>query len=155
MEIHCKILKCKDSRNYRELRLESLKLYPESFGSGYETQSKLPKLFFERLIEDESEECVMIGAFSGEELVGLCGLIPVEQTGSLEVVQMYVSSNFRGKSIGKMLLSKAKSVLLSRSESKLELMVYSSNFVALKSYDSFGFNRVADNGNEIVMTFEP
>jgi len=68
---------------------------------------------------------------------------------------MYVSSNVRGKSIGKMLLSKAKSVLLSRSEIKLELTVYSNNYVALKSYDSFGFNRVADSGNEIVMTFEP
>lgn len=153
--MHCKILKRQDSLKYRELRLESLKMHAELFGSDHETQSKLPKLFFERMIEDENENYVMIGAFSGQDLIGLCGLIPRDKKNSLEIVQMYVTSNARGKSTGQRLLSKAGSVLLNCSANTLELTVYSSNYVAIKSYESFGFNRVVDNGNEIIMTFQP
>lgn len=155
MEVQCKILKAKDSLKYRELRLDSLRLYPEAFGSDYETQSQLPKLFFERMIEDESEEYVMIGAFDDGVIVGLCGLIPLKHIGSLEVVQMYVSSHARGKSIGQALLSKAKSILVARNEQKLELTVYSNNASAIKAYESFGFTQVASKDDEIVMNFKP
>ena len=51
MEVRCKVLKSEDSLKYREVRLESLRLHPECFGSGYEAQSKMPKLYFEGLIE--------------------------------------------------------------------------------------------------------
>ena len=51
MEVRCKVLKSEDSLKYREVRLESLSLHPECFGSGYEAQSKMPKLYFEGLIE--------------------------------------------------------------------------------------------------------
>lgn len=40
MEVYCRVLEAEDSRAYRELRLESLKLHPECFGSGYEKQVK-------------------------------------------------------------------------------------------------------------------
>ncbi len=58
MDVHCKILESKDSLKYRALRLESLRLHPECFGSGYEAQSKMPKLYFEGLIESASQESV-------------------------------------------------------------------------------------------------
>jgi hypothetical protein len=35
------------AKQYRELRLESLKLYPEFFGSSFEEQNKLPELRLE------------------------------------------------------------------------------------------------------------
>ncbi|HGS4649909.1 TPA: GNAT family N-acetyltransferase, partial [Vibrio cholerae] len=75
MDVYCKILKPQDSQKYRELRLESLRLYPEAFGSDYKTQSQLPKLFFEQMIEKESNDHIMLGAFYNNELVGLCGLL--------------------------------------------------------------------------------
>ncbi|EGQ7962725.1 GNAT family N-acetyltransferase [Vibrio parahaemolyticus] len=154
MEVYCKILKPQDSLKYRELRLESLRLYPEAFGSDYKTQSQLPKLFFEQMIEKESNDHIMLGAFYNNELVGLCGLISLEQSHSLEIVQMYVSPNARGKSIGQTLLTKAKSVLQDRNEDRLELTVYSGNFAAIKSYKKFGFIRVASQAKEIVMHFK-
>lgn len=154
MEVYCKILKPQDSLKYRELRLESLRLYPEAFGSDYKTQSQLQKLFFEQMIEKESNDHIMLGAFYNKELVGLCGLISLEQSNSFELVQMYVSPNVRGKSIGQTLLTKAKSVLQERNEDRLELTVYSGNLAAIKSYEKFGFIRVASQPKEIVMHFK-
>ncbi len=155
MEVCCKILSSKDSHMYRDLRLESLKLSPESFGSSYEEQSQLPKLFFEKLIEEQCETHVMIGAFENGQLVGLCGLIPTDSGDSLEVVQMYVSASARGKSVGQQLLSKACSILSSRLEGKLELTVYVNNDAAIASYEKFGFKQASKTDQEIVMNFEP
>ena len=103
MDVDCKIVASKDSLKYRAVRLESLKLHPECFGSGYETQSQLPTLYFEGLIESGNQESVMIGAFVGEDLVGLCGLTPAGGN-ALEIIQMYVSARFRGQAIGSKML---------------------------------------------------
>ncbi|WP_252374635.1 GNAT family N-acetyltransferase [Vibrio parahaemolyticus] len=96
----------------------------------------------------------MLGAFYNKKLVGLCGLISLEQTQSFELVQMYVSPNARGKSIGQTLLTKAKSVLQDRNEDRLELTVYSGNLAAIKSYEKFGFVSVVSQPKEIVMHFK-
>ncbi|XAG63371.1 GNAT family N-acetyltransferase [bacterium 19MO04SH03] len=64
------------------------------------------------------------------------------------------SSNVRGKSIGQTLLTKAKSVLQDRNGDRLELTVYSGNLAAIKSYEKFGFIRVASQLKEIVMHFK-
>jgi phosphoribosylglycinamide formyltransferase-1 len=154
MTVYCKVLEPKDSQQYREVRLASLKLHPESFGSGYEAQCKLPKLYFEALIEDESQESVMIGAFYGDTLVGLCGLTPVKEADTLEVIQMYVSPVFRKKAVGHQLLSTAKSILYARPEKRLILTVYPSNHAAIHVYKKFGFNRLKENKDKIVMAFD-
>jgi hypothetical protein len=52
MNISYRKLAPDESKQYREIRLESLRLHPESFDSGYEEQSKLPKLKFEKAIEE-------------------------------------------------------------------------------------------------------
>lgn len=154
MEIHCKILAPQDNKQYRAVRLESLRKHPECFGSGYEAQCKLPKLYFEDLIERASQESVMIGAFADEALIGLCGLTPAEETGALEVIQMYVAQAYRGKAVGQQLLFMAKSILNNRAESKLVLTVFSDNHAAIRVYERFGFQRVGVAGNEILMAFE-
>ncbi len=154
MEVRCKVLKSGDSLQYRAVRLESLRLHPECFGSGYEAQSKMPKLYFEGLIENNSQESVMIGAFSGDKLIGLCGLTPNGES-SLEIIQMFVFSDYRGNGVGLKLLNEAKSILSRRPESNLKLTVFSDNVAAIKSYEKSGFTRVSSIENELVMTFEP
>ncbi|WP_255554518.1 GNAT family N-acetyltransferase [Moritella sp. 24] len=96
MNVYYKMLKGGDSIAYRALRLESLKLHPECFGSGYEEQSQLSQLYFEKLIEQKSTKGIMLGAFNGRELIGLCGLIPSTST-AIEIIQMYVAKKARGK----------------------------------------------------------
>ncbi|WP_273992429.1 GNAT family N-acetyltransferase [Vibrio parahaemolyticus] len=154
MEFRCKVLKSEDSLKYREVRLESLRLHPDCFGSGYEVQSKMPKLYFEGLIENNSQESVMIGAFTGDNLIGLCGLTPSGE-GSLEIIQMFVFSDFRGRGVGLKLLNEAKSILSHRPERNLKLTVFSDNVAAIKAYEKSGFTHVNSLENELVMTFEP
>ncbi|WP_435249360.1 GNAT family N-acetyltransferase [Vibrio sp. nBUS_14] len=154
MDVDCKVVTSKDSLKYRAVRLESLKLHPECFGSGHEAQSQLPTLYFEGLIESDTQESVMIGAYAGEDLVGLCGLTPVEGS-ALEIIQMYVSARFRGQAIGSKMLAKANTILEPRSEKELRLTVFASNIAAIKVYQDFGFETKTTDGNELVMIFQP
>jgi ribosomal protein S18 acetylase RimI-like enzyme len=96
-----------DSKIYRETRLESLKLYPDNFGSNYEEQKALPKLAFEQFIEQQVPDKFIVGAFAQEKLVGLCGFfsdfdkIKMKQG---QIIQMYVKPEFQGNKIGLNLL---------------------------------------------------
>lgn len=95
-----------DSKVYREIRLESLKAYPESFGSTFEEQRMLPKLMFERALEEPEDDRFVVGAFDGTKLIGICGFLPFatddfsefEHAGTL--IQMYVKHTYQGKKIG-------------------------------------------------------
>jgi ribosomal protein S18 acetylase RimI-like enzyme len=106
MSVTYRVLAPGDAKQYREIRLESLKLHPESFGTGYEEQSKLSKLMFEKAIEEPVDDRFVIGAFDNRELVGICGFLPfvthndLDLSDSGEIIQMYVKSMYRGKRIG-------------------------------------------------------
>ena len=152
MEIYCRVLEAEDSRAYRELRLESLKLHPECFGSGYEKQAKLPQLYFEKRIEEESKNSIMLGAFIDRELIGLCGLMPATST-QVEIIQMYVVNKHRGRGIAFKLLDLAKSYLKHFNSNSLILTVYQANLSAIKTYQNAGFNIVNSQNNEIEMAF--
>ena len=65
----------------------------------------------------------MIGAFAGDKLIGLCGLTPNGES-TLEIIQMFVFSEFRGHGLGLKLLNEAKSILSRRSETNLQLTVF-------------------------------
>ena len=134
-----------DSTQYREIRLESLKAHPESFGSTFEEQNKLPKLMFEKAIEQPVDDRFVIGAFDQNALIGICGFIPfVPNNDDLSdvgtIIQMYVRSAYRGKKIG---LSLTKAVLheafkLSSIE-QIVLDVKEGNKPAFRVYEQAGF----------------
>lgn len=155
MDVNYRVLGKGDSLQYRALRLDSLKLHPECFGAGYEAQCKLPKLYFEKLIESNSQESVMIGALVNNDLVGLCGLTPTKDGRSLEVIQMYVSSKYRGMSLAQKMLSYAKYHLENREENTLILTVYNDNNAAIKVYEKSGFKLTDKYENELVMVYQP
>ena len=95
MEIAYRRLDRADAAQYRAIRLESMKAHPESFGSGYEQQSKLPKLMFEKALEQPMDDRFLIGAFDQHELIGICGFVPLasfqpELAGVGEIIQVYV-----------------------------------------------------------------
>ena len=147
-----RVLEVDDSLKYRNLRLESLKLHPECFGSDYETQSQLPKLYFERLIEEGSKESAMLGAFMGTELVGICGLTP-SGINQVEVIQMYVVEKFRGQCIAQSLLEFGKSYLEKLNCNSMILTVYEENQQAFKLYQKVGFNIINTEKNKVNMLF--
>jgi len=135
-----------DSKQYRAIRLESLKAHPESFGSGYEAQSKLPKLKFERVLEDPDDDGFLIGAFDQVQLVGICGFLPfipgeeydLEHTGVL--IQVYVRAAYNGRKIGLNLVNAtlAEAFKLPQIDQVL-LEVKEGNMSAIRVYEQAGF----------------
>ena len=95
-----------DSIAYREMRLESLKLHPISFGTTYEEQKKLPKLRFQKTLEDPRSTKFLIGAFDQGDLIGICGFVPFLLDENIQlnkvgtIVQMYVKASHRGQKVG-------------------------------------------------------
>lgn len=106
MTITYRKLAADDAQRYREIRLESLKLHPESFGASFEEQRQMPHLMFEQALKAPIDDRFVIGAFDRQRLVGICGFIPFVQEDPLEmkgtgvIIQMYVKSAYRGRKIG-------------------------------------------------------
>ena len=158
MDIKYRALNPEASLQYRHIRLESLKLHPDCFGSKYLEQVNLQTLYFERLIEEGCENNVMLGAFYESKLVGLCG-ITIQSSETAEITQMYVEFNYRGNSIGVNLLSLAKQYASTRFKvATLNLTVYADNESAISAYKKSGFkideSMLDLDENEHYMEFE-
>lgn len=131
-----------ESLEYRSIRLEALSLYPEYFCSDYDQQNRIEKLHFERLIEIQSEQGKIIGAFKSANLIGICGLSVENQfkSNAVEIVQMYVQSEFQGFGIGNGLIQAVIHVARELySVDQIILEVMNNNDVAIKSYLASGF----------------
>lgn len=143
MNISFRKLEAKDSKLYREIRLEALREYPEYFGSSYEEQCALEKLYFERLLEEKYQNAFMFGAFYDDKLIGICGLTTdrVSIPNSGEIIQMYVKRGFQGKKIGYQLLDEI--IKFTKKQNKLSsiiLGVKKSNTIAHYLYSNMGFS---------------
>jgi ribosomal-protein-alanine N-acetyltransferase len=161
MSISFRKLAASDSARYREIRLESLKAHPESFGSSFETQSKLPKLMFEQAMEQPVDDRFVIGAFDGEVLIGICGFLPfgpddfLEMANTGTIIQMYVRSAYRGRKIG---LGLVQTVLAEAFKNpdmeKVVLGVKEGNLSAIRVYEQAGFRTYQAGGREAEMQEE-
>jgi len=146
MKITYRKLSAADSKLYREIRLESLKSHPESFGSSYEEQKQLPKLKFESVLERPVNESFIVGAFDGETLVGICGFIPFipsDEHGFQNagvIIQVYVKSFYSGRKIG---LNLVKAVIDEAFKlpdiEQIILEVAEGNISAIRVYEQAGF----------------
>lgn len=154
MEIVYRRLIAEDAAQYRAIRLESIKAHPESFGSGYETQSKLPKLMFEEALERPYDDRFLIGAFAGEELIGICGFIPFDSnnkdmTHTGEIIQVYVRPAYSGRKVGLSLVSKVVDEAFElRDIGQIVLGVKEDNISANRVYEQAGFVTAVETGNK-------
>lgn len=154
MKISYRKLAAADSRQYRDIRLESLKLHPESFGSSFEEQSKLPKLMFEKALEQPVDDRFVMGAFDHQALIGICGFIPfVRDNDDLRntgvIIQMVVRPAYRGRKIG---LGLIKAVLQEAFKlsgiDQVVLAVVKGNLRAIRVYEQAGFETYNLAGRE-------
>ncbi|MFM2486796.1 GNAT family N-acetyltransferase [Celerinatantimonas yamalensis] len=99
-----------------------------------------------------SVQNMMLGAFSDQQLIGLCGLISFEHH-QVKLVQMYVKSSHQGQSVGKKLLNMAKQCLKQLDADTLCLGVYPHNTSALSLYEKQGFTQVGHGNGEIMMRY--
>jgi RimJ/RimL family protein N-acetyltransferase len=102
--MECLILLPKDSKKYRNIRLESLLVFPDSFCSTFETESTRGKLFFQKNIEDKSENNFVVGCFEKGNLIGICSFYILPETTDIgELVQLYVKIEYQRKGIARQL----------------------------------------------------
>lgn len=135
-----------DSAQYREIRLESLKAHPKSFGSTFEEQKKLPKLMFEKAIEQPYDERFVVGAFDEKVIIGICGFVPftledfqvLENAGT--IIQMYVKPTYRGRKIGfNLVKTVVDEAFRLPNIDKVVLGVREGNISAIRVYKKAGF----------------
>ncbi|EPJ52346.1 MAG: hypothetical protein OFPI_14160 [Osedax symbiont Rs2] len=142
MKISYKVLTGEHSEQYRALRLQSLKLYPEAFCAVYAEQVQLEKLYFQQLMEDDVQEHFMFGAFDDQQLVGLCGLITNTQRllKAAEIIQMYINKDYRRLGIGLALISQVLDTVKARKLTDIVLLeVLKDNSSAYEAYLKAGF----------------
>ena len=135
-----------EAQDYRRLRLECLKEFPENFMTVYEEQVLLPKLFMELEIEKESNSNFIIGAFSGQQLIGQVA-INCEENPRMKhvahVLQMYVKPKYSGQKIGLNMLNFAiVSAWKVEGLEQLRLEVVTTSFSAIKVYVQAGFKEI-------------
>jgi ribosomal protein S18 acetylase RimI-like enzyme len=155
MKITYRKLDAADSKRYREIRLESLKVHPESFGSTYEEQRQLPKLKFESLLEQPVDASFMVGAFDQGTLIGICGFlpfIPSDEHGfqyAGVIIQVYVKSSYSGRKIGPNLVKAVIDEAFKLADiEQIILEVAEGNTSAIRVYEQAGFRTYKIVGGE-------
>ncbi len=152
MAINYQILSEQHAGAYRRLRLEALQTHPDCFATRYQDASCLAELFFEKQIREQSADNIMLGAFCGGQLVGIGGLISIENN-HWSLVQMYVQPHYQGRGLSQGLLSKAKALLTPYQRCGLTLTVYEKNDAAIRAYSRAGFVATEKSGQAITMCY--
>lgn len=145
-----------ESRIYRAIRLESLEKFPESFGATYQEALRIEKFRIENDIEEQTPERFVCGAFTQQELVGICTFIKNENnTGS--IYQMYVKREFQGKNIGQGLIESVITEVLQKFNGiEIFLEVIPGNDKAYNLYRKIGFQEILHTSSEeIKMRYVP
>ena len=133
-----RLLMTADAAQYRELRLESLRLHPEAFASTFERESEQPLSWF----EDRITQGNVFGAFAGDELAGVAGCWPQQGpkvSHKATLWGMYVRPAARNAGLGRRLVEAVVTHASTRVE-QLQLGVVSANEAAFGLYRSMGFS---------------
>jgi GNAT superfamily N-acetyltransferase len=155
MEVICKKIPPDESQLYRSLRLESLKFNPESFETSYQESINNPQLHFEKIIKENSPNKFVMGAYVENQLVGLCAFVDYNNYGVMNtgtLIQMYVTSEFRGNNISHRLIDAVTEVALKMPHIlNILLEVKETNHSAVKIYNRAGFNLKHINNDQECM----
>ncbi|WP_068774905.1 GNAT family N-acetyltransferase [Paenibacillus sp. FJAT-26967] len=141
--MYIRLLQEADAERYQELRLKSLTINPEAFGSTYEREVKFSQDTIAARIKPTTDKFVL-GAFDDNgSLVGMVTFMRESSPKTIHkgnVYGMYTAPEMRGKGLGKSLLLE----LISKSKEhdgleQINLTVVSDNDSAKKLYKSLGF----------------
>jgi RimJ/RimL family protein N-acetyltransferase len=145
MNITYKTLSTLHIDEYRAIRLECLKNYPQNFGSLYEDEQQSSQLKFDKIITENNDTDFLYGAFDEENLVGICGCIKenrVKTKHTAEISHMYLKKEYGGKGIATELLKLSiKKIFSNLVTEQIILGVVASNLQAIKLYKAIGFEQ--------------
>jgi ribosomal protein S18 acetylase RimI-like enzyme len=133
-----------DHDEYKRVRLESLKQYPDNFGTTYEEELHSGYLKLDDAIKFPGDNKFAFGAFSPEEkLIGICGFIAETRSKARhrgEITQMYVENQYTRRGIGGILLQLVINKAFDNKQiEQITLGVVYSNENAVKLYKQLGF----------------
>ena len=137
---HIRRLGSADLHPYRAVRLDALLRHPEVFGSSHEEEVQLDDGEFLRMI-GQSPNCTL-GAFTGNELVGIAGLtVPVRQKQRHKgiIVGVYVVAAHRRAGLARRLVESLIAQARQSSLRVVELAVTVGNQPARRLYYRLGF----------------
>jgi len=136
-----------EAQKYREIRLECLQNYPQSFASSFENQSKLTELAFEKYILDHNPANFVVGAFDGDQLIGISAFAQepkAKRAHEGSVIQVYIKPTYQGKQIGKHLLNYViQAAFALPAIEQLIISAVNENKGALRLYEQLGFEAYA------------
>ena len=137
-DIRVRRLLPEDAAQYREIRLEGLRVSPEAFGNTFEVENARPiELFADRIRDSET-----MGAFEGAEILGVAGLRTNQgpkESHKGTLVGMYVRPQARNRGVGRRLVEAVMEVARTRGVELLQLAVVSDNEPARRLYARLGF----------------
>ena len=147
-----------NAREFWELRFEALRVAEEAFGASYqEEMEKSRELRISRFNKEYINDIMgnfILGAFDDDnKLIGTIGLhreTRIKLRHKATIWGMYVSSQYRKRSVGKLLITEA--INLAKSMGGLEqlnLAVVSSNINAINLYKTVGFMTYGKEKNAI------
>ena len=134
-----------DAGEYRTLRLRALRDHPDAFTSSFEEEQLRPLAWAQARLRPDAERPhdFFLGAFIGDELVGMVGLqgrYRPKERHNAAVVGMYVAPDAAGRGVGGALMREllAQARALPDLE-QLDLTVTQGNDVAQALYTRLGF----------------
>ncbi|MCC8366000.1 GNAT family N-acetyltransferase [Xenorhabdus sp. PB61.4] len=133
-----RVLGKSDVKDYRELRLESLYINPESFGATYQEESTKSEQEFITKITGS----LILGAYLNNELIGVIGF---QQNSNYKTLHkgiiwgFYVKPGYRGLKVGEKLMDNLITLLKKSNVKKLSLAVVEENVSAIHLYEKMGF----------------
>jgi RimJ/RimL family protein N-acetyltransferase len=141
--MNIRVLQESDAESYQNLRLSSLQVNPEAFGSTYEREAEFSIETVEERLKTTKDKFVL-GAFAiSGSLVGIVAFVrenSFKTTHKGNIFGMYVSPELRGKGLGRtLLLELIKRVRDLDGLEQINLTVVSSNDSAKMLYESVGF----------------
>lgn len=129
-----------DAHDYRAVRIRALWEFPEAFTSSYQEDEKQPLEVWEARLARPST--LFWGAFDGGNLCGVVGLereTRAKNAHKATVVGMYVSQEYFGTGMGRMLIDALIAQARNLSLELLVLTVTEGNTVATNFYEAAGF----------------
>ena len=132
-----RVLGVEDAALFRDIRLEALRLSPESFGSSYAAEAARPLEFFAGRLAGST----VFGAFVGESLLGIAGFRQhdgLKEQHKAMLLGMYVRPAARGTGLGTRLVAAVLDHARGRVE-QLQLAVVAGNEAAYRLYAAAGF----------------
>jgi ribosomal protein S18 acetylase RimI-like enzyme len=151
LNLVCRRLHPGESRVYRDLRMESLRRYPDAYGALLDEERARPRLPFEDAIDLGTADRFVVSALRGGRPLGMAAFARREggkKRHRGEITQVYVAPEARGRSTGAALMRTTLDLAFALGDiDQVELSLVTTNASALRLYTEFGFETYAAHTN--------